>query len=88
MLHQLRGPGDWYPLPKWACLEFMTIQMLTSSQVARRLELSVERVRQLARAGVLPPDEFTELGRLWRLDTVERFAASRTRLGRFPEVGQ
>jgi hypothetical protein len=66
----------------------MTIQMLTSSQVARRLELSVERVRQLARAGVLPPDEFTELGRLWRLDTVERFVANRARLGRFPEVEQ
>jgi DNA-binding transcriptional MerR regulator len=61
----------------------MPIQMLTSSQVARKLELSVERVRQLARAGVLPPDEVTELGRLWRAETVERFAADRGRLGRF-----
>jgi len=78
--------GFW-PL-NWAFLRFMNTNMLTSSQVARRLELSVERVRQLARAGVLPPDEVTELGRLWHHDTVEEFAAARERLGRFPEGGE
>lgn len=59
------------------------IQLLTVSQVARRLELSAERVRQLARSGRLPPDQETSLGRFWRPETVERFAATRGRWGRY-----
>ena len=50
---------------------------MTVSQVARRLGLSSERVRQLARSGRLAPDQETALGRLWLPETVERFAASR-----------
>ena len=52
-------------------------QLMTVSQVARRLNLSSERIRQLARAGRLPPDQETELGRLWLPATVERFATAR-----------
>lgn len=57
--------------------------LMTVSQVARRLSLSAERVRQLARAGRLPPDQVTALGRLWRPETVERFAANRGLWGRY-----
>lgn len=57
--------------------------MMTTSQVARRLKLSSERVRQLALSGRLPPDQETELGRLWLPETVERFAATRGRWGRY-----
>jgi excisionase family DNA binding protein len=57
--------------------------LMTVSQVARRLSLSSERVRQLARSGRLPPDQTTELGRLWLPETIERFAATRGRWGRY-----
>jgi len=56
---------------------------MTVSQVARRLGLSAERVRQLARLGRLVPDQVTELGRLWLPETVERFAATRGLFGRY-----
>lgn len=69
-------------------------QFMTASEVARRLRLSAERVRQLARSGRLPPDQETTLGtRLWKPETIERFAATRGRWGRFdkapvsPEAG-
>jgi excisionase family DNA binding protein len=55
---------------------------MTVSQVARRLGLSAERVRQLERSGRLPADQITELGRLWHPETVERFAAARSLRGR------
>jgi hypothetical protein len=57
--------------------------LMTVSQVARRLNLSSERVRQLARSGRLVPDQETDLGRLWLPETVEVFAATRGRWGRF-----
>ena len=50
---------------------------LTTSEVARMLRLSSERVRQLARNGQLPVYSHTKLGRLWTIETVEQFAASR-----------
>lgn len=56
---------------------YCNMTLLTSSQVARELGLSVERVRQLARSGVLRPDQETELGRLWAPETVARYAAER-----------
>lgn len=58
-------------------------QLMTVSQVARRLRLSAERVRQLARSGRLPPAQVTELGRLWNPEAVEAFAATRGRWGRY-----
>ncbi len=64
------------------------MELLTTSQVAALLRLSVERVRQLAKSGALPPDEITGNGRLWRLETVERFAATRGRFGRFESLTQ
>jgi len=59
------------------------MKLLTSSQVARRLELSAERVRQLARQGRLPAAQETPLGRLWDAEAVERFAVTRGRWGRY-----
>lgn len=57
---------------------------MTTSQVAKRLRISVDRVRQLARSGRLPPDRETDLGqRLWLPESVERFAATRGRWGRY-----
>ena len=50
---------------------------LTTSEVARRLRLSAERIRQLARNGELPADLETEAGRLWLSSTIETFEASR-----------
>ena len=64
------------------------IQFMTASQVARRLQLSVERVRQLARSGRLPPDQTTELGRLWLPETVDAFAATRNPWGRYETTGE
>jgi predicted site-specific integrase-resolvase len=60
-----------------------TGRQMTASQVARRLMISAERVRQLAREGRLPPVETTELGRLWDPDDVERFAETRDQWGRY-----
>lgn len=51
--------------------------LLTTSQVARRLNLSVERIRQLARSGTLPPDHSTATGRLWLPSTVDAFVEVR-----------
>jgi DNA-binding transcriptional MerR regulator len=56
---------------------------MTASQVARRLEISAERVRQLAREGRLEPAEVTGLGRLWDPAEVETFARSRDQWGRY-----
>lgn len=50
--------------------------LLTTSQVARRLEVSVDRVRQLTRGGRLPFRQ-TPLGRLYETTAVEAFAAQR-----------
>ena len=52
-------------------------QLLTVSQVARRLQLSSERVRQLDKQGLLKPDQLTSLGRLYLPSTVERFVETR-----------
>jgi hypothetical protein len=59
--------------------------LLTSSQVARRLRLSVERIRQLSRTGRLPADAETPLGKLWSEETVARFEATRDHFGRFSD---
>jgi excisionase family DNA binding protein len=50
--------------------------MLSSSQAARLLEVSSERVRQLADAGKLPCER-TPLGRLFDRADVEALAAER-----------
>ena len=60
-----------------------SIKYLTASQVARQLNLSSERVRQLARSGALPADQETSLGRLWSTETVDRFEQTRDPWGRF-----
>lgn len=52
-------------------------QLLTVSQVARVLQLSSERIRQLDKQGLLRPDQVTALGRLYLPSTVERFAETR-----------
>jgi len=52
-------------------------QLMTTSQVARRLGISAERVRQLARSGRVVPREMTPLGQLWVRDDVEQLAAVR-----------
>jgi DNA-binding transcriptional MerR regulator len=59
---------------------------MTASQVGRRLQISAERVRQLAREGRLPPVEITELGRLWDPTDVDRFAETRDQWGRYSRV--
>ncbi len=59
----------------------MTDGRITTKVVAQRLNLSVERVRQLARSGRLPCQE-TDLGRLFDPEQVEAFARSRVRYGR------
>ena len=64
------------------------MELLTTSQVAAILRLSVERVRQLARSGSLPPDQVTKNGRLWTNVSVERFAETRGAWGRFEVTPQ
>lgn len=59
----------------------MTDGRITTKAVAQRLNLSVERVRQLAKSGRLPCQE-TDLGRLFDPSEVEAFARSRVRYGR------
>jgi hypothetical protein len=61
----------------------MNPELLTASQVARRLGLSAERIRQLARAGRLQPAQRSPLGQLWAADAVEAFAATRDPWGRY-----
>jgi excisionase family DNA binding protein len=55
---------------------WMTTATLTTSQVARRLGVSAERIRQLTRAGRLSPQR-TALGCLYDPDDVERLALQR-----------
>ncbi|GAA4403391.1 MerR family transcriptional regulator [Tsukamurella soli] len=54
----------------------MDITLLTKGQVARRLGLSPERVRQLSESGALAC-QHTPLGRLYDPDEVDRYAATR-----------
>lgn len=54
----------------------MTTNRMTTSQAARVLALSSERVRQLARSGRLPFLD-TDLGRLFDADAVRTLAAVR-----------
>jgi hypothetical protein len=60
----------------------MDAPMMTTSQVGRELNLSAERVRQLAREGKLRPAETTPLGQLWDPVEVRRFADARRQGGR------
>lgn len=53
-------------------------QKLTISQSARHIGLSAERVRQLAKADLLPC-EVTPLGRLFEPDDLDAFIESRRR---------
>jgi DNA-binding transcriptional MerR regulator len=66
-----------------------TALVMGTSEVARRLGISPDRVRQLARSGRLQPDRVTALGqRLWLPETIERFAAARgVRRQSVPEKG-
>lgn len=59
---------------------------MTTSQVARQLGISAERVRQLARSGALKPDLVINSCRYWTPETVELFSASRGPWGRFRTV--
>ena len=60
-----------------------TSTLMPTSRVARRLNVSAERVRQLAREGRLKPVAETELGRLWDPADVEKFSRSRDQWGRY-----
>ncbi len=53
---------------------------LTTSQVARRLGVSQELVRQLVRQGRLP-HVMTPHGRLYPVEAIEQLAAERRRRG-------
>ena len=57
-------------------VEGMSNGRITTKAVAQRLNLSVERVRQLARSGRLPCQE-TGLGRLFDPVDVDAFARGR-----------
>jgi excisionase family DNA binding protein len=50
--------------------------LLSCSEVARQLQISESRVRQLADAGAIPAVR-TRLGRLYAADDVARFAQQR-----------
>ena len=50
-----------------------TYEYLTVSQVARLLQLSSERIRQLDRSGRLKADQTTALGRLYLPATVDAY---------------
>lgn len=54
---------------------------ITTKVAAQRLNLSAERVRQLAKSGRLPCQE-TDLGRLFDPAEVEAFGRARVRYGR------
>lgn len=60
------------------------VDLMTTGQVAQRLGVSPERVRQLAREGRLLPSEVTSLGRLWARETVDAFRNQRGPYGRYP----
>lgn len=64
----------------------MDTTLLTRSQVATRLGLSPERVRQLTVAGRISCRS-TPLGRLYEASAIEAFAASRHPLEPSPEPG-
>jgi len=55
----------------------MDPSLMSASQVGRMLDLSAERVRQLAREAKLPPAQITPLGQLWDPEDVRRFAELR-----------
>jgi hypothetical protein len=55
----------------------MNTPLLTTSEVGRVLNLSSERVRQLAREEKLRPAQITPLGQLWDPVEVQRFAEAR-----------
>jgi excisionase family DNA binding protein len=65
----------------------MTETGLTTSQAARRLGLSAERVRQLSDKGTLRCRR-TPLGRLYDPAELALFAARRTERGRSVEAAQ
>jgi len=50
---------------------------LTTKDVARRLDLSEDRVRELERSGQLPATRTRSGLRLWTTEDVERFAEER-----------
>ena len=60
-------------------MDAMHNELLTRSQVARRLGLSGERIRQLSISGQLP-SQSTPLGRLYRSVDVEALAARRQQM--------
>jgi hypothetical protein len=53
------------------------MDMLSTSEAARRLGLSAERIRQLADQGRLVPDLTTSVGRFWLTSTLDEFANKR-----------
>lgn len=55
------------------------MEKVTVSQAARRLNLSAQRVRQLADAGRLPVERGPYGVRLFDCEAVERLAEERTR---------
>jgi excisionase family DNA binding protein len=57
----------------------MSTGLLLTKQVACRLGLSPDRVRQLEREGRLPAHKTAGGVRLFELETVERFAVERKR---------
>jgi DNA-binding transcriptional MerR regulator len=59
-----------------------TQDLLSTSEVARRLGLSDTRVVQLANAGLLRPALVTSLGRLFDAGTVVRYRRQRQRTRR------
>ena len=63
-----------------------TTNYMTASQVARHLGISSERVRQLARSGVLKPDLVIDHCRYWTPETIVLFASTRGPWGRFRNI--
>lgn len=59
------------------CVLVETLEGWTTSQVARYLGLSAERVRQFMRSGKLEPSVFTPYGALYDPDDVAAFKAQR-----------
>jgi len=55
----------------------ITRELLSTSEVARRLACSDARVVQLANSGLLPPALITSIGRLFDAETVERYRRER-----------
>jgi excisionase family DNA binding protein len=57
-------------------MDCSTVRLLSGSEVARQLQISESRVRQLADAGAIPAVR-TRLGRLYAADDVATFAQQR-----------